>query len=255
MFMQECTVQPGRTSYLANIFFQQVANASDDGLDGAPIERGFVDMDYDETTLTAYYARQGATAAAIITVVDLTTLGTWQSGGLKKIHDTNMPGMVQFGVPNAAIAAGASDFVDIVISVATALAATAWLRIHLKTPPPIVIPIHIKPGSKSNIIPIPVQMASGGPSLTAITATDFTVTYQRLGEAAVSAAGVAGTVNTFTSNGFVFVTSGAQVQFCLPDAAVLHGAANGMLNVLITNPVADMIPVLLRISFARSLAI
>ena len=249
MFIQEMTVQPGRTSVLANIFFQETGASP-----FAPQERGFADMDFDETTLTAYYIRQGAAAPVAISLQTM-TLGTWVIGGLVKYSDANMPGMVQFGIPDAALAIGAAEYVDIVISVATATAATAILRIHLKCPEPIVLPLHIKPGSRNNIIPIPVQMAGGGPGLLAITATQMTYKYQRLGEAAVAGTGVAGTVNVFTSGSFVFVTSGRQAQFSLPDEAVLHGAANGLLMVLIENPVADMVPVLLMISFARSLAI
>ena len=37
------------------------------------------------------------------------TLGTYASGGLKLVDDTNMPGLISFCPPDAALASGAQD--------------------------------------------------------------------------------------------------------------------------------------------------
>lgn len=55
--------------------------------------------------LTAYYIKDGDSSATAITLVTA-TLGTWTSGGFIAVDGTNMPGLYEFGIPNAAIASG-----------------------------------------------------------------------------------------------------------------------------------------------------
>lgn len=57
-------------------------------------------------TVTAYYMREGAAAALTITMVSA-VLGTYTSGGWVEVDATNLPGLYQFGIPNAALASGA----------------------------------------------------------------------------------------------------------------------------------------------------
>lgn len=54
-----------------------------------------------------YYFRQGAPETVDAVLIDSTTLGTWESGGLKEIDATNCPGEYEFGVPDAALVEGA----------------------------------------------------------------------------------------------------------------------------------------------------
>lgn len=62
---------------------------------------------YNTGSLTAYYSRQGAAGAAVaISLVDKTK-GTWASGGFVAVDGTNLPGLYELGIPDAALAAGA----------------------------------------------------------------------------------------------------------------------------------------------------
>jgi hypothetical protein len=68
------------------------------------------------TDITAYYVRAGGALTAL-TMVDLTTLGTWDSDTIddklafKKLHDTNAPGVYEINLPNNILAAGATSVV------------------------------------------------------------------------------------------------------------------------------------------------
>jgi len=56
--------------------------------------------------VTARYIRQGSSAGVAITMA-AGTLGTWSSGGWVVVDATNSPGRYQFGIPDAALVAGA----------------------------------------------------------------------------------------------------------------------------------------------------
>ncbi len=58
--------------------------------------------------ITCYYKRNDGTAAVQVTMATITTLGTWETGGFKKVSDANMPGIYEFDPPNAAFVAGAN---------------------------------------------------------------------------------------------------------------------------------------------------
>lgn len=63
--------------------------------------------------LKAYYYREGAASATAITLATM-TLGTWVSGGFIVVDGTNMPGVYQLGIPDAALASGAkSVFIEL----------------------------------------------------------------------------------------------------------------------------------------------
>jgi len=64
--------------------------------------------------ITAYYVRAGGALTAL-TLVDITTLGTWDTDviddklGFKLLHDTNAPGLYEVHLPNNILAAGATQ--------------------------------------------------------------------------------------------------------------------------------------------------
>lgn len=60
--------------------------------------------------LTAYYHRDTANASTVINLVSA-TLGTFTSSGFIVVDGTNMPGLYQIGIPNAALASGAKTVV------------------------------------------------------------------------------------------------------------------------------------------------
>ena len=60
------------------------------------------------SSMTCYYYIEGAGADVAVTPITM-TLGTWASKGFVAVDGTNMPGLYQFGIPNAAIAAGATQ--------------------------------------------------------------------------------------------------------------------------------------------------
>jgi hypothetical protein len=61
---------------------------------------------YNTAGLTVYYNRNTGSASVAVSLATM-TLGTWASGGFKEVDSTNMPGLYQFGVPNAALVSGA----------------------------------------------------------------------------------------------------------------------------------------------------
>lgn len=69
---------------------------------------GLTALVFNSANLIATFQRDTDTAPTAITLVDM-TLGTYTSGGFKKISDTLMNGCYQFCPPNAAIAAGAKS--------------------------------------------------------------------------------------------------------------------------------------------------
>jgi len=99
-------IKPGSTSnvLLFNIG-STVANGAQTGLA------------YNTSGLTVYYKRSSGTASVQVTLVDITTLGTFVSGGFKVVDGTGMPGTYEFHPPNAAFNTGAD-----------------WVVFELKTP-------------------------------------------------------------------------------------------------------------------------
>ncbi len=88
----------GTTSKDINIFIQDSSVATGAGLIG---------LAYNSGSLTAYYHRQGANAATAITLATK-TVGTWATGGFVAVDGTNMPGVYELGIPDAALASGAT---------------------------------------------------------------------------------------------------------------------------------------------------
>lgn len=114
----ESIIKKDSTSYILEIAIRSSATGQ--------LLAGLTDAD-----MTIEYERQGAAAHVSITPV-AGTLGTWSSGSWVE----SIPGIYQFGVPNAALATGA-DFVVIVFTSAGAL--DADILIYLTASDTIVI--------------------------------------------------------------------------------------------------------------------
>jgi hypothetical protein len=91
----------GSTSVLVEVFIQDSSVTTGAGLTG---------LVFNTSSLTAYYYRKGAASATAITLATM-TLGTWATGGFVAVDGTNMPGVYQLGIPNAALAAGATGVI------------------------------------------------------------------------------------------------------------------------------------------------
>ena len=101
----------GTTSKDINIFIQDNSVSTGAGLTG---------LVYNSGSLTAYYHRQGASSATAITLATK-TVGTWATGGFVAVDGTNCPGLYELGIPDAALASGAT-WVIIMLKGATNMA-------------------------------------------------------------------------------------------------------------------------------------
>lgn len=96
--MAKLTLKAGTTSKDINVFVQDSSKTDGSGLTG---------LAYNTSSLSAYYHRQGANAAVAISLATK-TLGTWASAGFVVVDGTNLPGVYELGIPDAALAAGAT---------------------------------------------------------------------------------------------------------------------------------------------------
>ncbi len=96
--MAKLSLVRGTASKLLRVFIQDSTSTSGAGLIG---------LVFDTSGLTAYYIIEGAASMTAITLATM-TVGTWATGGFKEVDATNAPGLYEIGVPNLAIASGAS---------------------------------------------------------------------------------------------------------------------------------------------------
>ena len=89
-------LKPGTTSKVKRLFIYN----STDGSALTGVAHG---------DITAYYIREGG--AAVEVSLSAGTIGTWSSGGFVEITSANMPGIYEFGIPDAALASGADSVV------------------------------------------------------------------------------------------------------------------------------------------------
>lgn len=99
--MAKFSLAKSTTSKLLRVFVLDSSSTTGAGLTG---------LVYNSASLTAYYCREGAASATAITLATM-TVGTWATGGFKEIDATNMPGLYELGVPDAALASGANSVV------------------------------------------------------------------------------------------------------------------------------------------------
>lgn len=95
--MAKISRQIGTTSQLVDVLAQNSSSVTGAGLTG---------LAFGTSGLTCYYHRNTANASVAVTLATQ-TLGTWAAGGFIVVDGTNMPGLYQFGIPNAALASGA----------------------------------------------------------------------------------------------------------------------------------------------------
>ncbi len=85
-------VKKGAANQIFELFIQDSSSTTGAGLTG---------LAYNSSGLKAYYKRSSGTASTSITLADITTLGTYTSGGFKEVDATNMPGVYEFHPPDA----------------------------------------------------------------------------------------------------------------------------------------------------------
>lgn len=92
-------IHKATTSKLVQLFIQDTSKTDGSGLTGLTFGSG---------SLTAYYYREGAASAVSISLQTMTA-GAWASGGFVDVDGTNLPGVYQIGLPDAALATGVNS--------------------------------------------------------------------------------------------------------------------------------------------------
>lgn len=93
----EDAITAGATSVVRRVRILSTA------LDGT----GKTGLVYNTAGLTCYYKRSSATGSTQVSIANISTLGTYISGGFKEVDATNMDGEYEFHPPDAAFASGA----------------------------------------------------------------------------------------------------------------------------------------------------
>jgi hypothetical protein len=123
MSVQNLLIKRNSKKVIANIFHKDLHATDITPLGGGKTALAFGDI------AKCSYLREGDSADTAITPVTM-TVGTWVSGGFIKVDDTNMPGVYQFGIPDACLQQGVR-FVDILIDFTGADAESVLLHIDL----------------------------------------------------------------------------------------------------------------------------
>jgi hypothetical protein len=98
--MAQISRQVGTTSQVTLLQIYDGSSTTGAGLTG---------LAFNTASLTCYYKRSNGTASVAVTLANITTLGTFVSGGFKEVDATNQPGLYEFHPPNAALASGADS--------------------------------------------------------------------------------------------------------------------------------------------------
>jgi hypothetical protein len=91
----------GATSQILEIFIQDSSSTTGAGLTG---------LTNASSSLVCYYHRNTAAAAVAVSLVTM-TVGTFTSSGFKEVDATNLPGVYQLCLPDAAFATGADGVI------------------------------------------------------------------------------------------------------------------------------------------------
>lgn len=92
-------IAAGSTSQLIDVFISDSSSTTGAGLTG---------LVYNSASLSCYYHRSNSSSATAFTLATMTA-GTWATEGFVQISSSNMPGWYQIGIPNAALATGATN--------------------------------------------------------------------------------------------------------------------------------------------------
>ncbi len=156
----------GTTSKIQEVFIQDSSSTIGAGLTGV----AFGDI-------TVYYTLNGAAGAATVHTPATMTIGTWASGGFIEKDATNLPGVYQLGVFDAALTG--ADSVLIMLKGATNMAPVV-LEIQLVDYDPyaaLATPTNITAGTIANLTNLPSipanWLTATGIATSAFTAAKF----------------------------------------------------------------------------------
>jgi hypothetical protein len=90
----------GSASHILTVFIQDSSVATGAGLTG---------LAFNTAGLASYFKRNRGTTSVAVSLANITTLGTYASGGFKEIDATNLPGFYEFHPPDAAMASGSGS--------------------------------------------------------------------------------------------------------------------------------------------------
>ncbi|NUQ71711.1 MAG: hypothetical protein HUU17_12950 [Chthonomonadales bacterium] len=99
--MAKLSMMAGSTDQTLLLFIQDSTKTDGSGLTG---------LAYNTSGLTCYYARPGASAAAI-SLASQTVTGSHTDGGFVAVDGTNMPGLYRLDIPDAVVASGVRSVV------------------------------------------------------------------------------------------------------------------------------------------------
>lgn len=194
------SLKAGTTSKDVNIFIQDNSVNTGAGLTG---------LAYNSGSLTAYYHRQGANAATAITLATK-TLGTWATGGFVAVDGTNMPGVYELGLPDAALASGAT-WVVIMLKGATNMA-------------PVVLEIELTAWDNQNattggLSALPNASAAANGGLPTVDANNAVKLQSGTGSNQIS-----------LSSGLVTLASVTHTGAVIPTVTTVNGLASGVIT-------------------------
>ncbi|MGO9444136.1 MAG: hypothetical protein ACLPXB_05075 [Thiobacillaceae bacterium] len=155
------------------------------------------------SSMTACYYREGAAGSTSMSLATM-TMGTWTSLGFVAVDGTNMPGVYQLGIPNAAIAAGATQ-------VTIYLTASGCV--------PVVIPIEL-----TSVADYPANMTQIAGSSVSTGSAQLGVNAVQIGGSAPGSATI-GTVTNLTNaptSGDLTTTMKASVTAAVPTVAQIQ---------------------------------
>jgi len=93
--MAKLQLKAGTTSKRIKVRFRDTSDTAKN--------KGLTGLVFNSASLTCYYHRDGDTTPTAVTLVTA-TVGTFTSGGFKEVDATTLPGVYEFGIPNAALA-------------------------------------------------------------------------------------------------------------------------------------------------------
>ena len=207
---------------------------------------------YNTSGLTAYYNRQNASGAATAISLVTMTKGTWTSGGFVAVDATNMPGVYQLCLPDAAIAAaagvnfvtvtirGAANMVPVVICVRL----TDWVR---STTPANTLDVSAT--GEAGLDFANVKQATGSTTLTNIIVPNVTTVDSVTGGAT---AANQSTIMGYLDTEIAAILAAVDTEIAAVVEAVITNAAGADVAADIIAAKADLVEILTRVPDATA---